>query len=304
MSAVRCKTAGCYWTGNRKTDLPDGAELPKPCPNGHPVVVGGPPPTSVETTPSGIRIEFWDSENAETGQPQTRRYLVNGERLPSATTILGILDKPALLDWAARLAREGLNWREVRDEAGDRGTNAHALVLDVVTGKRRNLASLPPDHRPYGMAAMSWVLRRGPKVIEAERMVASLKHGFSGRTDLLFEDVDGRLVLADHKTISGWHYRRDKDGVPTETKLPPYDENALQLDLYAQALVESGYPKPDYGLVVRLGPDGQFDETPFLLDPSRGLRILGAYQAKAEAHKALAAGLPDPVEEPALAVAA
>lgn len=283
MAKVRCRTAGCYWTGNRKTDAPVGTVLEKPCPNGHEVVAGGPPPTAVDTTPTGIEIAFWDETNVETGQPQQRHYKVDGKRLPSVTTILGVLNKPALLDWAARFAREGLDWRDVRDEAGDRGHNTHELALDVVLGKRRSLSSLPAEHRAYGQAAMSWVLDRQPEVIEAERMIASVEHGYSGRTDLLAL-IGGHRVLADYKTVSRWHFNGDE-------KLPPYPENALQLDLYANAAAECGYEAPDLGLVVRLGPDGEYHESFFELDYERGLRIVGAYTARAEAAAALAKGV-------------
>lgn len=286
---VRCLT--CFWTGQRATDAAPNTELDKPCPNGHPVVVGPWPPTSTEMTPSGFVIQFWDSENVESGQPQQRRYLVDGQRLPSVTSLLRILDKPALLDWAARLAKEGVEWRDVRDEAGERGHNAHRLVLDVLTGRQRRLSSLPEEHRAYGQAVMAWVASRNPRPLYTEKLVASVQHGYSGRLDLIC-DLDGGRPIVDYKTQTKWSERDGK-------RLPPYEENALQLDLYAGAAIESGYLPPEYGLVVRLGPDGQYDETPFELDPARGLAILAAYRAKAEASAALKAGL-----KPRLAVAA
>lgn len=279
---VRCRT--CFWTGNRETNAPLNSVHPKTCPNGHEVVIGGWPASAIETTPSGLEIMFWDSENVETGQPQQRRYLVNGERLPSVTTILGILDKSdALIPWALRQADEGLDWREVRDEAGERGRQTHTLALDVLLGRQRRLSSLAEEYRPFGQASMKWLSRRRPEVIEAERMVASVEHGYSGRFDL-YARLGSACPLVDFKSITEWKFRNGK-------LLPPYPENALQLDLYAGAMVESGYPNPDYGLVVRLGPDGNFYETELELDPQRGLAILGAYRSRAAASKALATGL-------------
>lgn len=287
---VRCRT--CFWTGTRATDAPLNSAHPKPCPSGHEVTVGPWPPSAVETTPSGLEIAFWDSENVETGQPQQRRYLVDGERFPSVTTILGILDKSDfLIPWAVRLAEQGVNWRDVRDEAGERGRATHQLVLDVLLGRQRNLSSLTEDHRPYGQAAMKWLMRRSPAVIEAERMVASVEHGYTGRFDLLCR-LDADRVRVDFKTVTEWKYRDGK-------RLPPYPENALQLDLYEPAARESGYEAADYGMVVRLGPDGTFDETPFDFDFDRGAAIRAAYTARSEAGSALRRG---PV--PPLAVAA
>lgn len=242
------------------------------------------PPNVVETTPSGISIEFWDQVGLD-GLPQQRRYRVNGERFVNITTITGILDKPALLDWAARLARGGINWRDVRDEAAERGTDAHSIILKIVTGKRASLGDLRDEHRAWGKAAFRWLRKREPLAHEAERMVAAPSHGFAGRLDLLGE-LDGfaGLTLVEFKTVTKWSYEKTAKG---EKLYPPYDENLLQLDLQTAALEESGYAPPDRGLIVRLGPDGEFDETEVMPLPDRGLAILEAYRAKAAATRAL-----------------
>lgn len=238
------------------------------------------PPNHTEATPSGIEIAYYDSIGVD-GLPQQRRYTVNGERVANVTTILGVLSKEALLDWAAKLAMEGKRWRDVRNEAGERGHNAHHLLLQILTGGEATLADLPDDHRPYGQAGFRWVRARRPKVIETERMVASAEHRYAGRFDLLAE-IDDVRTLADFKSVTKWSYRR-KDGVLTEETYPPYDENLLQLDLYQGALIESGYEPAERGLVVRLGPDGNYDETYVDLAPDRGLCILKAYRAKSDA---------------------
>lgn len=289
---VRCLT--CFWTGQRKTDLQPDAIHPKTCPDGHEVRVGAWPPTTVEETPSGFEIAFYDSVNIESGQSQQRRYLVNGDRFPSVTGILRILDKSdALIPWAIGLEREGLDWREVRDEAGERGTSAHSIALDVLTGRQRRLSSIEEAHRPYGQAVMRWVADRRPEPHLTEALVASVEHGYSGRFDF-YGDVGGAAVRVDFKSVTDW--KDDRGG----NRYPPYAENVLQLDLYEGAAVESGYPPADYGLIVRLGPDGTYDEAPFELDPDRGLAVLGAYRAKSRADAALRIGL----LQPQLAVAA
>lgn len=255
------------------------------------------PPTSVESTPSGIEIAFWDSVGAD-GLPQQRRYAVNGDRFVNVTTVLGILDKPALLDWAANLAREGQDWRDVRDEAGDRGKGAHDLILRSMLRKKTSLSDLPDDWRSWGQAAFRWLRARQPKVVEAECMVAAPSHGFAGRMDLLAV-IDGTLTLVDFKTVTKWAYRKKRcsecrdgcenceGGYVDGDLYPPYEENLLQLDLYAQAIEESGYTEPERGLVVRLGPDGEYDETFVNLQPERGLGILRAYRCKAAASSEL-----------------
>lgn len=292
MTAVRCPS--CGWTGNRKSDLPPNAEHAKPCPGCEGIVlIGPPPPTKVETTPSGIEIAFWDSENIETGQPQQRRYKFNGQKGPSVSAILGILDKSqVLIPWAIAQHEAGFNWRDIRDEAGGRGRHAHDLLLRALLDERTSLSDLPDEFRAWGQAAFRWLLLRKPKVIQAECMVASVEHGFAGRFDL-FAQIGFERVRVDWKTVTSWAHKRDSEGKPTDEVLPPYAENALQLDGYELAAVESGYDPADHGLVVRLGPDGEFDETPVQLDPQRFLGVLAAYRARSEANKALIAGLPD-----------
>lgn len=245
------------------------------------------PPTSVEVFPR-TRIEFWDSTDAE-GNKQQRRYLVNGKRFANVTTILDVLAKEALLDWAANLAREDKDWRKVRAEAGDRGTVSHHLLLQLLTGAGGNLAGFAPEHRPYGQAAFKWVRHRRPNVVESERMVASVEHGYAGRLDL-FAGIEDIPTLTDFKTVTKWSYIRDRETRElTDEKYAPYDENLLQLDLYQGARVECGLPAAERGLIVRLGPDAEYEETFVGLDPERGVAILKAYRAKSDAAKALRA---------------
>lgn len=281
MTTVRCPE--CVWTGNRKSDPPDA----KPCPNGHPVKVGPWPPTSVDTLPNGAEVAFYDTTNIESGAKQRRRRLVDGVRFTSVTTVVGCLDKSErLIPWAIRLEREGKDWRQERDKAGDRGTSAHDVALAVLKGEAPRLSSMDPEHRPYGQAVMRFVAERRPKLILAEQTVAWREHRIAGRFDLYCE-LDGLRVRLDFKTVTEWKY--DKDG----KRYPPYPENALQLDLYEGCALDSGFDPSDYAMVVRLGPDGTYDEYPFLHDLNRGLRVLGAFRARQGANKALSAGLPE-----------
>lgn len=284
---VRCLT--CGWSGERKSELPLNAPHPKPCHDcGGPVLTGPWLPNSVETTPSGERIEFYDEFRAELpSASQKRRYLVNGYKLPSVTHYTGLLDKPALLWWVADLVRQGLDWQDEKKRAGRRGTAAHDVALDLLTGKRRSLSSVDDEHRPYAQAVSAWILERQPKVIEAERMVASSSYGYSGRFDLHAElrGYSGSARI-DFKSKEKWPVDRQSG-----KRRPPYETEVMQLDLYEIAAVESGYPAADFGLIVRLGPDGTYDETPFLLSHTRPLSLLDVDASVADAKRALRTGL-------------
>jgi hypothetical protein len=236
--------------------------------------------------PNGTLIEFWDEVDAE-GNEQQRRYRVNGERFANVTTILNVLAKDALLEWAARLAKEGKDWKAVRAQAGERGKVSHHLLLQILTGQGGTLADLSPEHRSYGQAGFKSIRDLRPKVLECERMVASVTHKYAGRLDL-FAEIDGIKTLVDFKTLTRWAYERDRDTKElTDTLLPPYAENLLQLDLYQGARIECGLEPAERGLVLRLGPDAEYDPTFAELDPERGIAILGAYRTKQDAEKVL-----------------
>lgn len=293
---VRCLS--CGWDGDRKTDLPLNSEHPRPCPDCQAAVLVGPwLPTSSETTPSGIQIDFWDETRAEFPEAtQRRRYLVNGEKFKSVTQYLGILDKPGIKFWVAELVAAGFNWQEQLKIEGRRGHVSHQMALDLLLGKRRSLSSLEPEHRPYGQAVMAWLLKRQPEVIAAERMVASIEHRFSGRFDLhaKLRGIPGSGRI-DFKSKRKW-----PEDNKTGKRRPPYATEVMQLDMYEGGARESGYEEADYGMVVRLGPDGTFDETPFLLDPDRPRNLIAVDADLASAENAMAVGL----ETPELAVAA
>ncbi len=243
------------------------------------------PPNFIETTPSGFEIAFYDSVGVD-GEPQQRRYLVDGERFVNVTSATGIYMKEALLGWVERETRAGRDWRETRDLASKRGTSTHDLILRMLIG-RASLADLADEDRAYGQAGAAWLHARAPKVLDAERTVASIEYGFAGRFDLLCE-LDGTVTRVDFKTVTDWSYRRSK-GETTDRKLPPFFENVLQLAGYELAARESGYESSQQLLIVRLGPDGTFDETCVPYVPDRFLAALAAHGAKRDTERDLRA---------------
>ena len=64
----------------------------------------------------------------------------DGTRVPSVTTYLGVLAKPALIHWAWELGVQGLDYRKVRDQAGDVGTLVHYLILCQLQGQEPDLS--------------------------------------------------------------------------------------------------------------------------------------------------------------------
>lgn len=233
-------------------------------------------------TPSGISIRFEDGEPGPDGKSRKRCYWVNGEQLPSVTTVIGILDKPGLIHWgekigvqgALALAKEGklpttvpaalnaMTARELRTfqtskKAAGRGTLAHEDLLAVATGaKLIDIGSVPSDQRGFLRGVAAFVSEHRPEAIDAETMVASVEHGFSGRYDLRakLRGIDG-VGLLDLKTTE--ELSRYKNGAVR----PPYDENLLQIEGYDIASIESGYGESDYRAIVRVDSKGDWDLT-------------------------------------------
>jgi hypothetical protein len=144
-----------------------------------------------------------------------------GKRLPGVTTVLGVLDKPALLPWAAgcgaraavAAVREGLTydaavdrarsaWTKERDAAADAGTLAHSYV-EAHYANEPILADLDDEKQ----AQAHGVYRRVVDHIEAAKLVVVASEialvdeacGYGGTMDFIVER-DGALLVADLKT--------------------------------------------------------------------------------------------------------
>jgi hypothetical protein len=252
-------------------------------------------PNRIEILPNGVEVRFWDSVGVD-GRPQRRCYRVGGreEAWPSVSTIAGIYDIPAVrakavkmqeeaiialaaegVDIASltqpqlrdRLKQAGTHYDSIWGEARKRGDIAHDMLLALIRdGVVPNLADYPPDLRPWISAGLKWVLDEDPEVIDAEYFVASETWQFAGRGDLFCMPRRGpragKLVRADYKTVSEWSYKPLRQGEAPPGRLrKPYDENLIALAGYELGAVESGYQQSEVRLVVRLGPDGNYDAT-------------------------------------------
>ena len=70
----------------------------------------------------------------------TRYYLSDGTLVPGATTVTGLLNKPALVKWANNLGLQGIDSSKYVDKAARVGTLIHALVEAHITGNKADLS--------------------------------------------------------------------------------------------------------------------------------------------------------------------
>jgi len=183
----------------------------------------------------------------------------NGDMVPSVTNVIGILDKPALPRWAAKMVAEsayrmrhslaGMEQNEAVDmlkgspwskskRAADRGTDIHGWLEARLN--EWELPELSDDARPYRQAAEDWYMAHDLEVLGTE--VTMFHPLYAGTADFIAR-VDGRLTIGDFKTSKAI-----------------YPEAALQLS----ALFGCGVDKHSDPLPWR-DADGEFTEVPDLL---------------------------------------
>jgi hypothetical protein len=148
-------------------------------------------------------------------------YTFDGQPVPGVTTILKVLDKPALVPWAAKMA--SLHWmnaikagrtdydvieaesRKVHDiartTAADIGTEVHAYA--EAHFKNQPKPELTSDKAKRGVEAFhKWLDSHTIKALASERLVFSKEFYYAGTCDFVAE-IDGILCVGDIKTSSG-----------------------------------------------------------------------------------------------------
>jgi len=139
--------------------------------------------------------------------PRAGYFLADGTKVPSVTTILSrFKESGALITWAYKRGKDGLDLYESRDRAADIGTLAHAMVEYRLTGKSVEDALLRalPEHRDKARIAYAafeeWMRQSNVGPISAEVSMVSEQHKFGGTPDLVLRMPNGKLALGDVKT--------------------------------------------------------------------------------------------------------
>lgn len=203
-----------------------------------------------------------------------RHYRVEGieARLPSVTTILNVINKPALVPWATKTALENVrkallanppgklgpeeygNWiadrvvearqapEKVRDTAADFGTRLHALIDEYLKSDFKDSMLVTDEMNEPFSAFQNWYRDSGLTIHQSEFMVYS-KRGYAGTVDAIatrWTPEGEELVVVDWKTSNAI-----------------YPEMAFQVAAYAEALEEMldhRWPVTE-AWVLRLGKD-------------------------------------------------
>ena len=136
----------------------------------------------------------------------TTYTLLDGTVVPGVTTILGVLNKPALVPWANKLGLQGIDSSKYVDEKAAIGTLAHQMIADYLRGEVTDTGEYSKFQIDQAENALlsffEWEKSHKiePSLIEAP--MVSERHRFGGTLDCIGE-IDGELWLVDFKTSSG-----------------------------------------------------------------------------------------------------
>ncbi len=129
--------------------------------------------------------------------------LDDGTRVPGVTTVLGILNKPALVKWANNLGLQGIDSTKYRDEMADIGTLAHKMILDYFNKVDTDTEDYSPKQVELAenclMSFWAWEKEHDIEVIMAETPMVSQTLRYGGSIDC-YCNLDGKMALLDFKT--------------------------------------------------------------------------------------------------------
>jgi len=190
-------------------------------------------------------------------------YTLDGKAITGVTTILGVINKPALVKWGAGMASDYIRdiwlvledkefamdseqifkdaktaYARKRDKAADVGSKTHSWIEQWIKGEN------PKEDKDISHMTskfIEWVKENEVEFLSSEERVFSEKHFFAGTYDFMCK-IDGKVYLGDLKTSSGI-----------------YNEMFFQTAAYQLAHEEMGGENVDGNLIVNCKKDGKFD---------------------------------------------
>lgn len=133
----------------------------------------------------------------------TQYRLKDGTRVPGVTTVLGILNKPALVSWAWNLGISGVDYRKYRDATAEIGTLAHAMIANDLGAEAPDLSAYSQETIDRAENALisyyEWKKTQSIEPVMIEKPLVSERYRYGGTLDGLVY-LNGKLTLFDIKT--------------------------------------------------------------------------------------------------------
>lgn len=224
------------------------------------------------------RLEFNEANHS---------YKLDGKRLPSVTTILGIMGKGGLVPWAANMAAQhfhdevakllfedengslfaefGVGGMEklsgihqgaktAHNRAATDGAYKGSLVHDAIAQYHTDYLDYEPPVDPQAALAMGafldWFGGCGLDVIESERMILDAKCRYVGTTDIVL--VPKKEYAKPFCIVADVKTNNKSSSSPTGI----YPEHLLQLAAYAKAYEDETGMFVKETRVIHCGKDG------------------------------------------------
>lgn len=144
-----------------------------------------------------------ETEVRKKSKAHTIYKLDSGVRVPGVTTVLGILNKPALVKWANNLGLQGIDSNKYVDNLADVGTLAHKMILNYFNRVDTDTADYSPNQVELAenclMSFWAWEREHDLVVIMAEVPLVSHRYNYGGTIDC-YCNLDGKMTLLDFKT--------------------------------------------------------------------------------------------------------
>jgi len=179
-----------------------------------------------------------------------QRYrLADGTIVPGVTTILGVLNKPALVKWANNLGLQGIDSSAYVDETAKIGTLAHEMVQEYLGGPEWDRSAYNPGQIDLAENAVlsffEWERRNVSsfETVFIEKQFVSETNRYGGTVDW-YGELDEQMWLVDFKTCKAL-----------------FPEHTYQTAAYWALLLEHGY-RVDGVRILRIGrsEDEGFDD--------------------------------------------
>lgn len=180
-----------------------------------------------------------------------------GKVVPGVTTILGIMNKPALVKWANNLGLQGIDSSKYVDETARIGTLAHEMIQAYLGGPDVDYGQYTANQVDAAENAIisffEWEKQQQGAKMETRHIelpLVSDAYRFGGTIDW-YGQIGGKYWLVDIKTSKGL-----------------FIEHELQVSAYHHMLLEHGY-QVDGVRLLRVGRtnDEGFDD--HVLDKSQ-----------------------------------
>lgn len=174
-------------------------------------------------------------------QAHTRYKLKDNTIVPSVTTIVGLLNKPALVNWANKLGLQGIDVGKYVDKLAEVGTLAHQMILDYFRKVETDFFEYSPEIKDKAensfLSFLEWAKGKNiePLALEIESVSESLR--FGGKFDF-YGWINKVKTLIDFKSGSGI-----------------YSEMGIQLSAYKHLIEENNIGFPEQCMIVRIPRD-------------------------------------------------